>query len=201
MAPDYAPAVRLIEAPVSLLRASLATTLIGHWIANALFDRDQYPGAHPSVLARLDDPLLVQAGLVVFAIAALTAWDRRRRRRGIAGASVRLPSRQLATLLIGTQLVLFLGMEATERLAIGTIVPGEGEVGVFGVGFVAELVVALGSALVIAAIGEVTTRIVELLRPPVTERAHRVTSIPSMRGFALAPGVLVGAGGVRAPPA
>jgi hypothetical protein len=200
-APGYAPDVRLIKAPASLLRASLVTTLIGHWIANAMFDRDQYAGADPRVLAHLDDPLLVQAGLVVLAIAVLTAWDRRRERRGIAARSVDLPYPQLAALLVGTQLVLFIGLEATERLAIVTIFPGESDVGVFGAGFVAELLVAVGSALVLAALGEVTTRIVVLLRPEHPEHAPRVTSIPSLRGFDPTPRMLVGAGGVRAPPA
>jgi hypothetical protein len=193
--------VQPIRAPASLLRASLVTTLIGHWIANAMFDRDQYAGAHPRVLAHLDDPLLVQAGLVVLAIAVLTAWDRRRERRGIAARSVDLTYQHLVALLIGTQLILFLGMEATERLAIGTILPGGGDVGVFGAGFVAELIVALGSALVLAALGEVTTRIGEQLRPQHPERAPRFTPIPSSRGFDPTPRVLVGAGGVRAPPA
>lgn len=180
---------------VSLLRATVATALLGHWIANSLFDRDQYAGGGPEVLSRLDDPILVQTGLALIAITLLTLWDRRQGSL-LAG----LGRLQLVGSLVAAQLVLFVSMEATERLAIDALSAEPLDVGVFGAGFLAEFVVAVGSALLLAALGAATKRILRLLR----SREVAVDAAPSQPvvvvGFGPLPRALAGAGGVRAPP-
>lgn len=183
---------------MSLLRAAIVSALLGHWLANALFDREQYAGAGSEILGRLDEPFLVQAALAFAAVVLLTIRDRRRR-----GAGSFLPGIgrvQMVALLVGVQLVLFVGMETTERLAIDVIAGERADVAVFGTGFLAEFAVAIGSALLLALLGETSKRILELLRPG--EGAATSPLAPSfvLSGFASPPLVLAGSGGVRAPP-
>lgn len=178
------------------IRAAIVAALLGHWIANSLFDRDQYAGAGPALLDRLDDPMLVQAALGLLAIIALTIRSRRREARTVTGS----PSRaKLALLLVGVQVVLFLGMEGSERLTIDALAGEQTDVGPFEVGFLAELLVAVGSALILAFAGEAAKRFLGLLRPiDLPARSREASSLP--RGHAPATRMLAGAGGVRAPP-
>jgi hypothetical protein len=183
--------------PITLLRVAILTALLGHWLANALFDRDQYTGAGPLILDRLDEPILVQTGLALAALAILTFRDRR---RGPGSFLAGLGRPQIVLLLVGIQLVLFVGMEATERLAIEVIAGERADVGVFGTGFLAEFVVAIGSALLLAMLGEATKRILDLLREEEVTASDPRASTFVLSGFAPAPKVLAGSGGVRAPP-
>jgi hypothetical protein len=189
--------VRGILRPVSLLRVGIVTALFGHWLANALFDRDQYTGAGPHILGRLDEPFLVQTGLALIALAILTIRDRR---RGAGSFLAGFGRAQMVLLLVGIQLALFVGMEATERLAIEVIAGERTDVGVFGTGFLPELVVAIGSALLLAMLGEATKRILDLLREDEGAAPDPKVSTFALSGFAPAPEVLAGSGGVRAPP-
>lgn len=180
----------------SVVRAVIVTSLVGHWVANALFDRNEYPGAGRELLARLDDPFLFQAalGLLVVAVVSIPKRWRTQDPHPFAG---RLP---LACLLVGLQIVVFVGLESTERFAIELVAGSDADVGIFGAGFVAELIVAVGSALFLAVLAEATKRWLGSVRPvelgPMDER--RSLSFP---GYAPPPRALSGAGGVRAPPA
>jgi hypothetical protein len=180
----------------SVARAVIVTSLLGHWVANALFDRSEYSGAGSEVLARLDDPFLVQAalGLVLVVLSWVPKRWRGQAPHVFAG---RLP---LACLLVGLQLIAFVALESSERLAVEVLAGDEAHVGIFGAGFVAELLVAVGSALLLAFVAEATMRWLGTARPadlgPVEQR--RTVSFP---GYAPPPRVLAGAGGVRAPPA
>jgi hypothetical protein len=182
---------------VSVLRIGIVTALFGHWLANALFDRDQYTGAAPDILGRLDEPILVQAGLALIALTIMTIRDRR---RGPGSFLDGFGRAQMVVLLVGIQLALFVGMEGTERLAIEVIAGERADVGVFGTGFLAEFVVAIGSALLLAMLGEVTKRILDLLREEEVTASDPRASTFVLSGFAPAPKVLAGSGGVRAPP-
>jgi hypothetical protein len=179
-----------------LVRAVIVTALLGHWVANVLFDRDQYAGADSELLARLDDPMLVQATLGLLVMAILSIRDRHRN-----GSShiVDLGRVQLAVLLVGLQLLLFIGLESSERLAVDVFAGGQADVGIFGSGFVAELLVAVGSALILTFLAEVTKRFLSLFRPGSLRADQEHGSLLSL-GFAPCLGVLSGAGGVRAPP-
>lgn len=183
--------------PVSLLRVGIVTALFGHWLANALFDRDQYTGAGPHILGRLDEPFLVQTGLALIALAILTIRDRR---RGAGSFLAGFGRAQMVLLLVGIQLALFVGMEATERLAIEVIAGQRTDVGVFGTGFLPELVVAIGSALLLAMLGEATKRMLDLLHEDEGAAPDPQVSTFALSGFTPAPEVLAGSGGVRAPP-
>jgi len=185
---------------VSLLRAFLVSALVGHWVANALFDRDEYAGADPSTIGHLYDPILVQTALVLLAALALTIWERRRRGTGGESVLAGVGFHRLLGFFLVSQLLLFLGMEITERLAIGTLFGEPFYVGMLGSGFVAELLVAVGSVFLLALLGAATTRLVEALRSRdgTAGEESRETFLP--HEFPRPPRVLAGAGGVRSPP-
>jgi hypothetical protein len=176
------------------------TALSGHWVATILFDRDQYAGASPSLLGHLNDPVLVQTVLVFVALAALAIWGRSRARRRARPLFADLGRIQLIGVLVAAQVCLFVGMEVWERLAIASICCEQVRVGAFGAGFVAELLVAVGSAIAIAVFGAATARVVQLLRIQGPERAARLKELPAHREFVRLPQVLGGTGGVRALP-
>jgi hypothetical protein len=182
---------RGILRPVSTLRVAIVTALFGHWLANALFDREQYTGAGPYILGRLDEPILVQGGLALIALTILTIRDRR---RGAGSFLDGLGRARLVLLLVGIQLALFVGMEATERMAIEAIAGERTDVGVFGTGFLPEFVVAIGSALLLAMLGEATKRILDLLRddegaaPDPKVSTIALSSATSLEGVSFASG-------------
>lgn len=180
-----------------LFRAALATALLGHWLANALFDRDQYTGAGSQFLNRLDDPLLIQGLFGLVAIGALTIFDRRRK---ASRWSWRARHPSVLVLLVVVQLALFLAMEASERLAIAALLEQEADVSIFGTGFIAELLVAVGSAVLLAVAGEATRRVLHGLRRE-PERAAPRSTTSLVVGRTPSTSLLVGGGGVRAPPA
>jgi hypothetical protein len=179
----------------SLIRAVIVTSLVGHWLANALFDLDEYSGAGSDLLTRLDDPFFAQAALGLLAIAVLSI----RGRSGGSGPRITAGRLPLAVLLVGLQLVLFVGLEASERWAVDVFAQGEAHVGIFGAGFVAELLVAVGSALILAVVADATKRFLELQRSAGPHTA-RGSNAPPCLGFPPSVGILSGAGGVRAPP-
>jgi hypothetical protein len=184
---------------ILLLGAALVTALSGHWVANILFDRDQYAGATPSLLGHLNDPVLVQTVLVCVALAALAIWGRSRARRRARSLFAGLGRLQLIGVLVTAQVCLFVGMEVWERVAIASICCERVHVGAFGAGFVAELLVAVGSAIAIAVFGAATARVVRLLRIRRPERSARLKELAAHREFVRLPQVLAGTGGVRAP--
>lgn len=171
------------------------TALLGHWFANSLFDRDQYAGVGNALLDRLDDPILVQAVFGLVAIVFLTITKRRREGRPIELVF----GRGSVAVAVAIQLLLFVGMEGSERLAIDALAGARAHAGPFEIGFVAELLVAVATALMLAFFGQAAKRFLELHRP------RRVPVYPAgspllHRGHAPATRTLAGAGGVRAPP-
>lgn len=139
--------------------------------------------------------MLVQALVGVLVITVLTVLDRCRhttapwRPNGLGGIAA----------LVGCQVALFVGLEGSERLAIEALAGDEAPVEPFEVGFVAELLVAVGLSIVLAFAGEAARRCLgqpapRAIVPDVTPAADRLTGhVPRMAD-------LVGAGGDRAPP-
>jgi hypothetical protein len=184
---------RVTVRTASLLRAVIITSLAGHWIANTLFDADQYR-RNAALLARLNDPFLVQAALALLAIAVLSL-------RGRAGGSfVSVDRLTVATLLIGVQVVLFIGLEASERWALVMLTDGSAEVGVFGVGFLAELLVAVGTSLLLVVGAEAMRRLLTPGQPRTWPHAQSQT-VPNSPGVIPSMRIVSGSGGDRAPPA
>jgi hypothetical protein len=178
-----------------LVRAATVTALTGHWIANALFDRDQYEEATEQLLSRLDDPMLVQAAVGVLLIAALTIWDRHR-----GATSCWRPGGLLGVLALAAfQLAVFVALEGSERLAIEAVAGEQTTIAPFEVGFVAELLVAVGAALVFSVVGEAARRCLDARGPRgLVARSEHAVSLRT--GHVPTAAALVGAGGVRAPP-
>ncbi len=183
-----------------MLQIALATALAGHWLANALFDRDEYAGASPDVVGRLHDPAVFQTVLAALAVAGLALWERRRRRRGSDPLLATVGGSRLVAILVGAQLLLFVGLEASERIAIEVLSSETTNVKALGVGFIAEFLVAMVAALVVSVLGATTAHIVKILRhcrqTPVRESwkgSPTTPFVPGRRGF-------FGSGGVRAPP-
>ena len=190
---------RLTLRASALLPAAVLTAGAGHWIANALFDRDEYAGAGAEVVGRLHDPAIVQSAVALIIIGVLASWDRVRSRRGRVHVLAGVGRSQLLWILLGVQVLLFVAMEASERMAIEALSSAPTGVEPLGVGFVSELIVAIGSALLLAVLGEATARIVASLR----RRPARPVPLGGWVPFdASGPArqVLVGAGGERAPP-
>jgi hypothetical protein len=170
----------------------LVTALGGHFVANLIFDEEQYAASAPELIRHLQDPFAIQAGLIVLAVIGLS---RRAGRRPPPPRSDVAEGRYFAW-LAGAQLVLFVALEASERIAVDALWDVPNAVEPFGEGFVEELVVALASAAILAAIGRATIKILPVTRgaegatiPETWLRihasiSHRAASSsgPSMRG-------------------
>ena len=183
---------------IALLRASLLTVLGGHVVANLIFDRDQYVGAASIVQQHLQDPILFQAAFVALAALALSIWGRRRRSRQELFSS--LGRIRLIGVLLVFQTFVFIAMEGSERLAIDAIFDVLDPVAPFGEDFVAELLVALVSALVLGGLGLATARVIHLAGRRSGGVAQPDLSLPatvSVRHRS----VTLPAGSVRGPPA
>jgi hypothetical protein len=176
------------------LRGTLLSALTGHWVANALFDPDQYSEASLEYSWRASLPILVQTFLVLVVVVGLGPLSRRSvllGRRGPARPSLR----RLLTLFVTSQVLLFLAMELSER-----VVQREpfGD-GLLSSGFVLELVFAIGSALLLAALGTAAARVIRSFRrQPATSAVSDRLGLLRRTLAPTHPVVLVG--GVRAPP-
>lgn len=179
----------------TLIRAIILTSIVGHGVADALFDRNQYSAVDSKLLTRLDDPFLIQAALALIVVVMLAIRDRRRSERSCISARW-LP---LAALLVGLQLLLFVGLESSERFVLDFFAGEAAHAGIFGTGFIAELLVAVGSAIFLALVAEASRRWFKFRRPEKLPGGQEQGS-PLSLGFAPTVGVLSGAGGVRAPP-
>jgi hypothetical protein len=190
---------RLTLRASSLLPAAVLTAVTGHWVANALFDRDEYAGAGADVVGRLHDPAIVQSAIALVIIGVLASWDRVRSRRGRVHVLAGIGPNQLVLILLGVQVFLFVALEASERMVIETLSTVPTGVEPLGAGFVSELIVAIGSAILLAVLCEATARIVASLR----RRSGRPVSLGDWVPFDESGpprNVLVGAGRERAPP-
>lgn len=173
------------------VRGTLLSAICGHAVANALFDADEYHHAGLSYSWSAFIPMAIQALVVVGAWWGLgrIRWQPRRTLE---------PTRHLRRLLaalIASQLVLFLLLEVTERIAQRDPFAE----GLFGSSFLFELSFAIGSALVLVALGFAVLRVIRSIRrehPAVVARIlapNTPVVVPLVRRT-LRPG------GTRAPP-
>ncbi len=173
------------------VRGTLLSAICGHAIANALFDADEYRHAGLSYSWSAYIPMLIQALVVVGAWWALgrVRW----RRRSTVDPTRHL--RRLLAALVASQLVLFMLLEVTERIAQRDPFAE----GLFGSGFMFELSFAIGSALVLIALGFAVLRLVRSVRrrPPVLVAHIRTPSRPVVVSLVRR---VSRAGGTRAPP-
>lgn len=173
------------------VRGTLVSAICGHAVANALFDADEYHHAGLSYSWSAFIPMAIQALVVVGAWWALgrITW------RPHATASPARHLRRLLAALIASQLVLFLLLEVTERIAQRDPFAE----GLFGSSFLFELSFAIGSALVLVALGFAVLRVMRSIQrhPPVV-----VAQIPTAnRPVVVAPvRRSLRPGGTRAPP-
>jgi hypothetical protein len=173
------------------VRGTLLSAISGHAVANAVFGADEYRHAGLSYSWSAFVPLAIQALVVVGAWSAVgrIRW----RPRTTAAPARRL--RRLLAAMIASQLVLFVLLEVTERIAQRDPFAE----GLFGSSFLFELSVAIGSALVLMALGFAVLRVVRgVRRQPRVVAAHvpapgRPVVVRLVRR-ALLPG------GTRAPP-
>jgi len=173
------------------VRGTLLSAICGHAIANALFDADEYRHAGLSYSWSAFIPLVIQVLVVVGAWWALG----RIRWRPHLMASPERRLRRLLAVLIASQLVLFMLLEITERIAQRDPFAE----GLFGSSFLFELSFAIGSALVLVALGFAVLRVIRSIRrqPPVLVAQILASSAPVTTPIVrreLRPG------GTRAPP-
>ena len=173
------------------VRGTLLSAICGHALANALFDADEYHRAGLSYSWSAFIPMAVQVLVVVGAWWTLgrITW----RPRPMASPARHL--RRLLAALIASQLVLFLLLEVTERIAQRDPFAET----LFGSSFLFELSFAIGSALVLVALGFAVLRVIRSIRrqPPLVVTHIAVTRRPGVVApvrRSLRPG------GTRAPP-
>jgi hypothetical protein len=173
------------------VRSTLLSAICGHAIANALFDADEYHHAGLSFSWSAFIPMTIQAFVVVGAWWGLGRIRWRLRPRLEPARHLR----RLLAALIASQLVLFMLLEVTERIARRDPFAE----GLFGSSFLFELTFAIGSALVLIALGFAVLRVIRSIRrrqPAVITRIltpSRPVAVPLVRRT-LRPG------GTRAPP-
>src|SRR4029078_6889732 len=148
------------------VRGTLLSAICGHAIANALFDADEYRHAGLSYSWSASLPLAIQALVVVGAWWALgrIRWQAR---------SAAVPARHLRRLLavlIASQLVLLILLEVTERIAQRDPFAE----GLFGSSFLFELSFAIGSALVLVALGFAVVGVVRAVRRQAAELSAHI---------------------------
>jgi len=173
------------------VRGTLISAICGHGVANALFDADEYRHAGLSFSWSAFVPMAIQVLVVVGAWWGLGRVRPRARPRTEPTRHLR----RLLAALIASQLVLFMLLEVTERIAQRDPFAE----GLFGSSFLFELSFAIGSALVLIALGFAVLRVIRSIRrrPPVV--VTRIASpikpvvVPLVRRASLP-------GGSRAPP-
>jgi hypothetical protein len=175
-------------------RGTLLSAICGHWIANTVLDHDQYTRAGVEYTWRASLPIVIQTILVLLVVLMLGSLSRRSTGAGNSRAS---PSNRssLLMLLASSQLLLFLLMEVSERIVQQEPFTD----GLLASGFAFELLLAIGSALLLAGLGSVARRVLRSVRRQPTRLAidDRVGLLPE----SLAPThPLILVGDVRAPP-
>lgn len=168
----------------------------GHWIANAALDRDQYGRAGLEYTWRASLPILIQTILVMLVVVLVGPLSMRRGPIKRSRSATRpVTRRRLLTLLVTSQLLLFLLMEVSER-----IVQREPfRDGLLASGFIFELLFAIGSALLLAVLGCAAVHVIRSTRrqPRAATIEDRVDLIPQHTPLARP---LIVVGDVRAPP-
>lgn len=176
-------------------RGILLSAICGHWIANWVLDQDEYAQAGLDYTWRASVPIVIQTILVLLVVLLLGPLAARWRSGSNSRPHPRTFRLPLLTWLMTSQLLLFLLLEVSERL----VQREPFTEGLLASGFVFELLFAIGSALVVAALGSVALRVMRTPRrePTAATSEDRVGSIAE----SLAPSrPLIVVGDVRAPP-
>ncbi|HUG89041.1 MAG TPA: hypothetical protein VMP42_09790 [Actinomycetota bacterium] len=171
----------------ALLGLTAAGVVVGHTIAYVLASADHAPGAHKYW------PIAVAVAVVAGITASIRLTLPHLREASVAPTPVLPFAARLATL----QVLLFVVMEVTERIAGGESAHGflTSDLAWIGVGI--QVLVAFTVALLTRLLGEVAGAIGRALR----RRWVAPISLPLPRAVpALRPQVLVGSGSTRSPP-
>lgn len=170
------------------IRGTLIAAIAGHWIANVLFDDDQYARAGLIADWTASLPAFVQTAILLGIVVAM----------GRSPGPATRPSHpvRLVAALVSAQLGLFFLLETSERLLQRAPFVDKG---IFGSGFLLELAFAVGSALLLAAIGSAIAGIARSIRrePPSRALVDVPVALRTDRPTAADPSV---PGDVRAPP-
>lgn len=172
----------------ALLGLTAAGVVVGHAIAYVLASGDHAPGAHRYW------PIAVAIAVVAGIVASVRLTLPHLREATVAPTPVLPFAARLATL----QVLLFVVMEVTERLAGGQSAHGflASDLAWIGVGI--QVLVALAVACLTRLLGRVAEAIGRALRrgwPPELEPMPIPRAVPVLR-----PQVLVGSGSMRGPP-
>lgn len=196
-------AKRAARVRIPLLRTTLIAALLGHGVANWLFEAGQYEGAPALVTSHLSDPLIVQTSIVVGLVALITLWRWYREPGGhhVAPGGAGGHTTRLVAGFTVLQLALFGVLETSERIWIQSLT-GYQEVAPLGDGFLTELLVAVAVACLMALLATVTLRAIRKARTSSSmPRARTEAPLRPQRALgAPSPQVLAGSGAVRAPP-
>lgn len=174
-------------------RGALLSAICGHWIANTLFDPDQYTRAGLEYTWRASLPILLQTILVLFVVVMLGPLSKGRARS--SSRRIRSHPPRLVMVLATSQLLLFLLMEVSERIVQREPFTD----GLLASGFVFELLLAIGSVLLLAGLGSAALRVIRSLRRRPTTAAIEDPVGLARRHVAPAHELIV-VGDVRAPP-
>lgn len=195
--PETVDAIGMAPKPRWLLwaRGILLSALCGHWIANWAVDQGEYARAGLEYTWRASIPIIIQTILVVLVVLLLGPLAARSRSATSARAPLRTFRLSLLTWLVTSQLLLFLLLEVSERLAQREPFTE----GLLASGFVFELLFAIGSVLIVAGLGSVAFRVLRTPRREPTAAAgeDRVGSIAASLACSRP---LIVVGDVRAPP-
>jgi hypothetical protein len=176
-------------------RGILLSAICGHWIANWVLDQDEYAQAGLEYTWRASVPIVIQTILVLLVVLLLGPLAARWRSASNSPPHPRTFRLPLLTWLVTSQLLLFLLLEVSERLAQREPFTE----GLLASGFVFELLFATGSAIIVAALGSVALRAMRTPRrePRAAASEDRVGSIAESLVFSRP---LIVVGDVRAPP-
>jgi hypothetical protein len=195
--PETLDATRMASKSRWLLwaRGILLSAICGHWIANWVLDRNEYEQAGLEYTWRASIPIIIQTVLVLLVVLMLRPLTARWSSAQISRAPVRTFRLSLLTWLVTSQLLLFLLLEVSERL----VQREPFSEGLLASGFAFELLFAIGSALVVAALGSAALRVIRTPRREPTAAASEdcVGSIVESLAFSRP---LIVVGDVRAPP-
>lgn len=175
-------------------RGALLSAVCGHWIANILFDAREFTRAGLEYTWRANISILIQTLVVLIVVALLGPLSKRRHPQN----SIRHPGSTLfpsVALLITSQLVLFLVLEISERVVQNEPFAD----GLLASGFFLELLLAIGSALLLACLGSAAVRAIRSLgrRRVIATNQGRLDQMPRHATPAQS---LIVVGDVRAPP-
>jgi len=187
-----------------LFRAALGSALVGYWVANAVADPREYAAIGLRYEGSALHPILAQT-LIALVLLGLTSIPAFRRTRPTT-PSAWLDRGPVAVfgLLTLVQVGLFGLMETVERLWLGSGYADAFHGGPFDLGFLIEVLIAIVSAVVVVAVMTAMVRAVRAILAgprPLPAPGEPATAHVHPAPFVRPVPVLVGAGGVRAPPA